>query len=194
MAAADGDSTRVCLLRISSTSCSKATLSRPGAVSGRSPRDASWASVLPRSTGTAVALTYAYKGLISGIVRKVWILRKSLDFDEKHLPGTGTYDPGGNAPAASGAETKDKDSQTIKQGVGTQTPHDRKGPKHFSTDPRKVGGDPGRLGTQTPLDRKTIDQGGNIPGTFREPLAKGPAIGRASQTRSRSAPKRSTYC
>ena len=82
-----------------------------------------------------------------------------------YLPGTGTYDPGGNAPAASGAETKDKDSQTIKQGVGTQTPHDRKGPKHFLTDPRKVGGDPGRLGTQTPLDRKTIDQGG---GTFRE--------------------------
>ena len=82
-----------------------------------------------------------------------------------YLPGTGTYDPGGNAPAASGAETKDKDSQTIKQGGGTQTPHDRKGPKHFLTDPRKVGGDPGRLGTQTPLDRKTIHQGG---GTFRE--------------------------
>ena len=96
-----------------------------------------------------------------------------------YLPGTGTYDPGGNAPAASGAETKDKDSQTIKQGGGTQTPHDRKGPKHFLTDPRKVGGDPGRLGTQTPLDRKTIDQGG---GTFREhsgkPLAKGPRQGK----------------
>ena len=97
-----------------------------------------------------------------------------------YLPGTGTYDRGGNTPVASGPETKGKTPRPSNKGSGPKHLMTRRAPNTSRTTHERSEGTPEDSGPKHLLTGKPlIKGGGNIPGTFREPLAKGPRQGKS---------------
>ena len=100
-----------------------------------------------------------------------------------YLPGTGTYDRGGNAPVESGPETKGKTPRPSNKGSGPKHLMTGRAPNSSRPTHERSEGTPEDSGPKHLLTGKPLIKGGehsgNVPGTPRK----------RSTTRERSGPK-----